>query len=53
MGPEGLTPQKIISAINDAFDNVIIATDVGQNQLWATQFLELRKNRQLLTSGVL
>ena len=51
MGPEGLTPQKIISAINDAFDNVIIATDVGQNQLWATQFLELRKNRQLLTSG--
>ena len=51
MGPEGLTPQKIISAMNDAFDNVIIATDVGQNQLWATQFLELGKNRQLLTSG--
>lgn len=51
MGPEGLTPQKIISAINDAFDNVIIATDVGQNQLWATQFLELGKNKQLLTSG--
>lgn len=51
MGPEGLTPQKIINAINDTFDNVIIATDVGQNQLWATQFLELGKNRQLLTSG--
>ncbi|MBS5603145.1 MAG: biosynthetic-type acetolactate synthase large subunit [Enterocloster asparagiformis] len=51
MGPEGLTPQKIINAMNDAFDNAIIATDVGQNQLWATQFLELGKNRQLLTSG--
>lgn len=51
MGPEGLTPQKIINAINDTFDNAIIATDVGQNQLWATQFLELGKNKQLLTSG--
>lgn len=51
MGPEGLTPQKIINAINHTFDNAIIATDVGQNQLWATQFLELDKNKQLLTSG--
>lgn len=51
MKSEGLTPQKIISAINDAFDKAIITTDVGQNQLWATQFLELSKKKQMLTSG--
>lgn len=34
-------PEKVIRAINNTFDNAIIATDVRQNQLWATQFLEL------------
>ncbi len=47
----GLTPQKIVRAINDTFGGAIIATDVGQNQLWATQFLELSKEKRLLTSG--
>lgn len=47
----GLTPQKIVRAINDTFGDAIIATDVGQNQLWATQFLELSKEKRLLTSG--
>lgn len=51
MKARGLTPQKIINAINDTFDKAIIASDVGQNQLWATQFLELGKGKQLLTSG--
>ena len=35
MKTEGLTPEKVIRAINHTFDNAIIATDVGQNQLWA------------------
>ena len=26
-------PEKVIRAINNTFDNAIIATDVGQNQL--------------------
>ena len=47
----GLTPEKIIREINQTFDNAIIATDVGQNQLWATQFLDLNKKKQMLTSG--
>ncbi len=47
----GLTPQLIIEHINQNFQNSIVVTDVGQNQLWATQFLELDENRQLLTSG--
>lgn len=51
MRQNGLTPQKVIEAVNRLFRQAIIATDVGQNQLWATQFLELNENRQMLTSG--
>lgn len=51
MNPHGMTPEKIIKEINNVFDNAIIATDVGQNQLWATQFLELDTKKQMLTSG--
>lgn len=29
----------------------VITTDVGQNQLWTTQFLELTNQKQMLTSG--
>ena len=32
-------------------DSAIITTDVGQHQMWATQYLELDSNSQLLTSG--
>lgn len=46
-----LTPKAIIDEINVLFDNAIITTDVGQNQLWTTQFIELSSNKQLLTSG--
>lgn len=47
----GLTPQKVIECVNEMFTDAAIATDVGQNQLWTTQFLELDENRQMLTSG--
>ena len=50
-GEEGLTPQNIIDYINDHYDRPVVATDVGQNQLWTTQFLEIEGNHQLLTSG--
>ena len=39
MGKIGLTPQTIIQSINELFKDAVITTDVGQNQLWATQFL--------------
>ena len=50
-GEEGLTPQNIIDYINNHYDRPVVATDVGQNQLWTTQFLEIEGNHQLLTSG--
>lgn len=51
MKTKGMTPEKIIREINNLFDHAIIAADVGQNQLWATQFLELNAEKQMLTSG--
>lgn len=51
MKKEGMTPEKIIRSINEIFEDAIITTDVGQNQLWATQFLDLNERKQMLTSG--
>lgn len=48
---EGLTPEKIIQYINENFTRPIITTDVGQNQLWTTQYIDLEGGRQFLTSG--
>lgn len=47
----GMDPQTIFESINRVFVDAVIATDVGQNQLWATQYLALGAGRQLLTSG--
>lgn len=48
---KGLTPEMIIETINKRYPNSIVTTDVGQNQLWTTQYLEMDEKRQLLTSG--
>ncbi|MGN0527734.1 MAG: biosynthetic-type acetolactate synthase large subunit [Eubacterium sp.] len=47
----GLTPKKIIEQINLMLDNSVIIADVGQNQMWTTQFIELDEGRQFFTSG--
>ena len=48
---EGMTPEKIINAVNRIFPDEIVTTDVGQNQLWTTQYLFMNGKRQFLTSG--
>ncbi len=48
---EGMTPEKIINKINDMFPDSIVTTDVGQNQLWTTQYLTMNGKRQFITSG--
>lgn len=50
-GESGVTPLGVIRKINTLFSDVIITTDVGQNQLWTTQFLELTDRKLMLTSG--
>ena len=44
-------PQDIIEEINRQFDNAIIATDVGQHQMFTTQYIEITNDKQLVTSG--
>lgn len=47
----GLSPQMIMEHINKSFPKSIYVTDVGQHQMWATQFLELDEDSQIITSG--
>ncbi len=51
MGKIGVTPQRVIQSVNDVFKDAVVTTDVGQNQLWTTQFLDVSENKQMLTSG--
>ncbi len=48
---KGITPEKIIQAINHQFEQHIVVTDVGQHQMWTTQYLEMKQGVKLLTSG--
>ncbi len=47
----GMTPQMIMEGVNKTFEEAIYVTDVGQNQMWATQYLNLSKKHQMITSG--
>ena len=47
----GMTPQMIMEHINHTFDEAVFVTDVGQNQMWATQYLDIDEKRQMITSG--
>ena len=48
-----LTAQVIMESLNAQFadQDVVYVTDVGQNQMWAAQHLQIRKPRTHLTSG--
>ena len=48
---KGMTPQMIMEHINKNYPEAVYVTDVGQHQMWATQYLELGKNSQIITSG--
>lgn len=48
---EGMTPEDIINGINEFFPEATVTTDVGQNQLWTTQYLKMDGKRKFLTSG--
>ena len=47
----GLSPQMSMEEINRAYDAGIVVTDVGQHQMWATQFLEFGPEKRMITSG--
>ena len=46
------TPQNIIAHVNDYFDeDTVVATDVGQHQMWVAQYYRFEKARKLIASG--
>lgn len=49
---EALRPQQVLEAVRCILnDKYIITTEVGQNQMWAAQFLAFKEPRTLITSG--
>ncbi len=52
-GPKGrIYPEKVMYELNQVLDpDDIVATEVGQNQMYAAHYLNLRKPRTWLTSG--
>ena len=48
----GIDPREIIAAVNRLKDDdTLIATDVGQHQMWTAQNVQLTKPRSFLSSG--
>ena len=49
---ESLLPQKVIQEIDNIVKgNAIVVTDVGQHQMWASQFITYSKPNTIITSG--
>ena len=46
-----LQPNEILETIQKVDTNAIIATDVGQHQMWSCQYFHFHRPGQLLTSG--
>ncbi len=47
-----IKPQEVVEKLGELTDHdAIIATGVGQHQMWAAQFYGWRKPRQIITSG--
>ena len=47
-----LLPQKVIQEIDNIVKgNAIVVTDVGQHQMWASQFITYSKPNTIITSG--
>ncbi|MCR5273149.1 MAG: biosynthetic-type acetolactate synthase large subunit [Lachnospiraceae bacterium] len=47
----GMTPQMIMEGINKVFADATYVTDVGQHQMWASQFISLDPGQKFITSG--
>ena len=49
---EGMTPRNVLNVLNRHLkEDTPLATDVGQHQMWAAQYLTIRKARRFISSG--
>ncbi|UOO38330.1 biosynthetic-type acetolactate synthase large subunit [Oscillospiraceae bacterium CM] len=51
MNPMRLTPQSVIEGACRKNGDNVVATDVGQHQMWTTQYYQFKKPRTFVTSG--
>jgi acetolactate synthase-1/2/3 large subunit len=51
MNPRRLTPQSVIENACLVNGGNVVATDVGQHQMWTTQYYQFKKPRTFVTSG--
>ncbi len=52
MPTDTLTPKRAVEIINSVTTpDTVIATDVGQHQMWAAQYCRFAKNRKFVSSG--
>jgi acetolactate synthase-1/2/3 large subunit len=51
MDPDRLTPQFVIEGACARNGSNVVATDVGQHQMWTTQYYQFKKPRTFVTSG--
>ncbi len=50
--PDGIAPQYVIEQVHELTGgDAIVATEVGQHQMWAAQYYRCDRPRQFLTSG--
>ncbi len=48
----GMTPKAVLDRLNDRLgENTPVATDVGQHQMWAAQYVKFRNARRFVSSG--
>lgn len=52
-GEEGAlpSPKAVLGVLKEVFGDAVFATEVGQHQMWAAQYLSFAKPRRWLTSG--
>jgi acetolactate synthase I/II/III large subunit len=51
MNPNRMTPQSVIEGACRKMGDSVVATDVGQHQMWTTQYYQFKKPRTFITSG--
>lgn len=51
--PEGIVPEAVMKGLSAALDphRSIVATEVGQHQMWAAQYIDREEPRTFITSG--